>query len=161
MHWLRKANIDIVETIKSTKHLQKNLLRYIHSQNEYAHQMYQKMRLSMALLLRELEEIKFKTDPDIKILAIDSIKLSMKESDEVMNRDIDELIRSGKVKPETGSSMINDSFYLFEIKSNLIHFFETLFAAPERKHTRAERKIALDEDEITQIRGQSPQEKTT
>jgi phosphate:Na+ symporter len=155
MHWLRKANIDIVETIKSIKHLQKNLLRYIQSQNEYARQIYQNMRLSMALLLRELEEIKFEADPDLKILAIDSIKLSMEESHEVMNHDIDELIRSGKVKPETGSSMINDSYYIFEIKSNLIQFFETLFAAPERKLTKAERKIALDEDEITQVRGHS------
>jgi len=151
MHWLRKSNIDLVEMIKATKHLQKNLLIYNQSENEHARYIYQNMRLRLALLLRELEEIKFEADPDIKLLVIDSLKLSMKKSKTKLNHDIDELIRSGKIAPETGTSMINDSFYLFEIKDRLVRFFETLFAATNRELTRVERKIALNEDEINEI----------
>ncbi len=155
LHWLRRASRNIVEAIKSTKHLQKNLLKFSHSANKYAFREYQNIRLNLALLLRELEEIRHEPDPGIKILSMDSIKISIEKGDEKLNNEIDELIRSGKIAPEIGTSLINDSSYLYEIKSNLIQFFETLFVAQERELTKVERKLALDDDEITKIRGAS------
>lgn len=155
LHWLRRANRNIVEAIKSTKHLQKNLLRFTQSKNEYASREYQNIRLSLALLLRELEEIRNEPDPDIKLLSMDSIKISMEEGDDKVNNEIDELIRNGKIKPETGTSLINDSAYLYEIEDNLLQLFETLFVAQARELTNVERKLALDDDEITSIRGTS------
>ena len=155
LHWLRRANRNIVEAIKSTKHLQKNLLKFSQSDNKYAAQEYQNIRLNLALLLRELEEIRHEPDTDIKILSVDSIKISMEEGDEKVNNEIDELIRNGKIVPETGTSLINDSSYLIEIKSNLLQFFETLFVAQARELTKVERKLALDDDEINKIRGTS------
>jgi len=152
LHWLRRASRNIVEAIKSTKHLQKNLLKFSHSANKYASQEYQNIRLNLALLLRELDNIRHEPDPDIKILSMDSIKISIDEGDEKLNNEIDELIRSGKIAPDIGTSLINDSSYLYEIKSNLIQFFETLFVAQERELTKVERKLALDDDEITKIR---------
>ena len=152
LHWLRRANKNLVEAIKSTKHLQKNLLKFSLSENKYAAREYQNIRLSLVLLLRQLEEIRHEPDPDIKILSIDSIKVSMEEGDKKVNNEIDELIRNGKIAPETGTSLINDSSYLYEIKSNLLQFFETLFVAQERELTKVERKLALDDDEITRIR---------
>ena len=86
---------------------------------------------------------------------MDEIKVSISEADEKQNNAIDELIRNGKIVPETGTSLINDSAYLLDIKSNLIQFFETLFVSQERELTKAERKLVLDDDEITQIRGVS------
>jgi phosphate:Na+ symporter len=153
LHWLRRANKNLVEAIKSTKHLQKNLLKYTQSDNEYAAREYQNIRLSLALQFRELEEIRNETDTDIKILSMDSIKISMEEGDEKVNLEIDELIRNGKISPETGTSLINDSSYLYDIKNNLLQFFETLFVAHARELTDVERKLALDDDEITSIRG--------
>ncbi len=155
LHWLRRASRNVVEAIKSTKHLQKNLLKFSQSDNKYAAQEYQNIRLSLALLLRELEEIRHEPDTDIKILSVDSIKISMEEGDEKVNNEIDELIRNGKIVPETGTSLINDSSYLIEIKSNLLQFFETLFVAQARELTKVERKLALDDDEINEIRGTS------
>ena len=155
LHWLRRASRNIVEAIKSTKHLQKNLLKFSQSENEYAVREYQNIRLNLALLLRELEGIRHEPDPDIKILSMDSIKISMEEGDEKLNNEIDELIRSGKIVPETGTSLINDSSYLFETKKNLSEIFETIFVAHEREITKAERKLALDDDEIHEIRGLS------
>ncbi len=149
--WLRRASRNIVEAIKSTKHLQKNLLKLSQSENKYAAQQYQNIRLNLAQLLRELEDIRHESDPDIKILSMDSIKVSMEGSDEKLNNEIDELIRNGKIASVTGASMINDSSYLFDIKNNLTQFFETLFVAQAREHTKVERKLALDDDEITKI----------
>lgn len=152
LHWLRRANRNIIEAIKSTKHLQKNLLKYNQSYNQYASREYKNIRLSIALLLRELQLVRHETDPDIKILSMDGIKISMDEANEKQNNNIDELIRSGNIVPETGTSLINDSAYLYYIKTNLVEFFETLFIAQERELTQAERKLALDDDEITLIR---------
>lgn len=155
LHWLRRANRNIVEAIKSTKHLQKNLLRFSQSQNKYAAREYQNIRLSLALLLRELEDIRHEPDPDIKILSMDSIKVSMEEGDDKVNNEIEELIRNGKIKPATGTSLINDSSYLYDIKNNLLQLFETLFVAQARELTNVERKLALNDDEITEIRGEA------
>jgi len=155
LHWLRRANRNIVEAIKSTKHLQKNLLTFSQSYNQHASGEYQNIRLNLAILLRELEDIRHEPDPDIKILSMDEIKITIGEADEKQNNAIDELIRSGKVVPETGTSLINDSAYLLDIKSNLVQFFETLFVAQEREITKAERKLVLDDDEITEIRSVS------
>jgi phosphate:Na+ symporter len=155
LHWLRRANLNIVEAIKSTKHLQKNLLKYSQSYNQHAAKEYQNIRLNLVLMLRDLENIRHETDPDIKILSMDGIKVSMSEADEKQNNAIDELIRSGNIMPETGTSLINDSSYLFDIKNNLAQFFETLFIAHERELTQAERKLTLDDDEITSIRAAS------
>jgi phosphate:Na+ symporter len=130
-------------------------LKFSQSDNKYAAQEYQNIRLNLALLLRELEEIRHEPDTDIKILSVDSIKISMEEGDEKVNNEIDELIRNGKIVPETGTSLINDSSYLIEIKSNLLQFFETLFVAQARELTKVERKLALDDDEINEIRGTS------
>lgn len=152
LHWLRRANRNIVEAIKSTKHLQKNLLKFSQSYNQHASHEYQNIRLNLALLIRELQEIRHEPDPDIKILSMDSIKISIENSEEKLNNKIDELIRNNSIKPETGTSLINDSAYLFDIKNNLLQFFETLFIAQERELTKVERKLALDDDEITQIR---------
>lgn len=155
LHWLRRASINLVEAIKSTKHLQKNLLKYSQSYNQHAAREYQNIRLNLALLLRELETIRNEPDADLKILSLDSIKVSMGENETVLNNKIDELIREGKIKAETGTSLINDSSYLFDINNNLIQFFETLFIAHERELTKAERKIALDDNEITEIHASS------
>ena len=152
LHWLRRANRNIMEAIKSTKHLQKNLLKFNQSYNQYASKEYKNIRLSIALLLRELQTVRYETDSDIKILSMDGIKISMDEDNEQQNNKIDELIRSGSIVPETGTSLINDSAYLFYIKTNLVEFFETLFIAQERELTQAERKLALDDEEITLIR---------
>ncbi len=152
LHWLRRASRNIVEAIKSTKHLQKNLLKYSQSYNQYASHEYKNIRLNLAMLIRELEEIRHEPDTDIKILSMDSIKISMDEADDKLNNEIDNLIRNGEIVPETGTSLINDSAYLIDIKSNLIQFFETLFIAQERELTKAERKLALDENEITEVR---------
>ena len=83
---------------------------------------------------------------------IDSLKVSIKKSEAKLNKDIEELIRNEKITPETGTSMINDSFYLYEIKNRLVRFFETLFAAPRRAIAKAERKLTLDDEEIIQLR---------
>ncbi len=128
------------------------MLSFSQSYNQHASGEYQNIRLNLAILLRELEDIRHEPDPDIKILSMDEIKISMGEADDKQNNAIDELIRSGKIVPETGTSLINDSAYLLDIKSNLIQFFETLFVAQEREITKAERKLVLDDDEMTEIR---------
>ncbi len=153
LHWLRRASRNIVDAIKTTKQLQKNLLKFSASDNKYTVEEYHKIRLKLALLLRELEEIRNEPDPDIKALSMDSIKISMEESEENLNNEIDDLIRNNKIEPETGTSLINDSSYMFEIKSNLAQFFETLFVAHAGVDTKIERKLVLDDEEITVVRG--------
>jgi phosphate:Na+ symporter len=158
LSWLRRANINLVEAIKSTKHLQKNLLKYGQSDNEYVRREYRNIRVNLGEMIRELEEIRYEEDPDMKILSMDSVKIDMDKGDESIYGEIEELIRTSQISPEIGTSLINDGAYMFEIKNNLIQFFETVFAAQERDITKVERKLVLDDEEITQIREHSQEE---
>ena len=58
IHWLREANQNMVEAIKASKHLRKNLVAAAASTNEEQRLIYNNMRVQLSLLIRELEEIR-------------------------------------------------------------------------------------------------------
>ena len=55
---LRAAGRDIVEAIKDTKHLQKNLSTYMVSDNEPIRREYDRIRVHLAVVLRELDQVR-------------------------------------------------------------------------------------------------------
>ncbi|WP_221902052.1 hypothetical protein [Bathymodiolus platifrons methanotrophic gill symbiont] len=65
-----------------------------------------------------------------------------------MNARIDCLIREHKITPEAGTSLINDSTYMYEIKKHLVMMAETLFVQQEEKISQAQRELILDDNEL-------------
>ncbi|MCF7970532.1 MAG: Na/Pi symporter, partial [Methylococcaceae bacterium] len=151
LYWLREASRHIVEAIKSTKHLQKNLLETRFSTNHFVKDEYEKIRYQIADLLRQLEFFRLKAetaDEEIGLLSFDVFKVKLKEQDQQMNAAIDALIREHKIKPEEGTSLINDSAYMYEIKKHLVDMAETVFVIQQQKTTESERELALDDSEL-------------
>ena len=68
-----------------------------------------------------------------------------------MNADIDTLIREHKITPEAGTSLINDSAYMYEIKKHLVAMAETVFVIQQQKTTTSERELALDDSELIKV----------
>jgi phosphate:Na+ symporter len=154
LYWLREANRHIVEAIKDTKHLQKNLLRLALSNNSYVKAEYEKIRYQIAELLRELEAFRQQSaseTQDIALLSFDVFKAKIKEQDQQMNARIDCLIRERKITPEAGTSLINDSAYMYAIKKHLLDMAETVFVIQEEKISKAQRELVLSDEELSGV----------
>ena len=151
LSWLREANKTLVEAIKETKHLQKNLQRFKNSKNPYTVAEYNKIITQIVELIKVLEPLKQNSDNDeLPLLSFDSLKAKLQEDDLQMNKSIEVLIREKQITPETGSSLINDSAYMYRIKKDLIKTAETLFIYTRSSHTKVESELHLDENEINQ-----------
>ena len=65
-----------------------------------------------------------------------------------MNQSIDSLIREQKISPEIGTSLINDSAYMYEIKQNLVQVAQTVVSIFISEAIEAERELTLDKGEL-------------
>ena len=90
---LRAAGRDIVEAIKDTKHLQKNMSQYMVSDNEQIRAEYNKIRVYLASVLRRLDTLQQEVDDPTSVLSLDIIKVEMEENDTTVNGTLESLIR--------------------------------------------------------------------
>ncbi|MEA2028631.1 MAG: Na/Pi symporter [Campylobacterota bacterium] len=124
---LKLANRDIVEAIKNTKHLQKNLYKYQQSQNIYIKEQYDNIRKNLAELLRNLNIIALTTEEDVIVLLLSKSKIHMEKYDVLATGVLDNLIRKGLISNEMATSLMNDSTYAYNISKSLVNMAEILF----------------------------------
>jgi len=148
---IRRVGRDIVEAIKGIKHLQKNLTVYMVSDNPYISQEYNKIRMQIAHVLRELELLQNDDGDTVTILSLDQLKLEIGERDIIATGVLDGLIRENRISAEMAISLMNDSAYCQDICRNLIHMGGVLFASSDPGEKEAERSVALDELEIKEV----------
>jgi phosphate:Na+ symporter len=152
LYLLREASRNIVEAVKGVKHLQKNLCRIHLSHNHYVINEYNKIRLQLALLIRQLEAFRIEAmTKELPLLALDNLRATIEEQDQQMNQTIDSLIREQKISPEMGTSLINDSAYMYNIKQNLMKTAETVFVMKRKDFIEAERLLSLDKTELLDV----------
>jgi len=132
IHWLREANKDIVEAVKDTKHLQKNLMRYLNPDNEKMREVYNMIRIQIAYVIRELEAMRQTGEGVIDQASLDALKLVVSEDHEKLNETMSLLIGERSITPLMASSLMNDSSYAFDISMNLITAAQTLFVSREK-----------------------------
>ncbi|MCW8887850.1 MAG: Na/Pi symporter, partial [Gammaproteobacteria bacterium] len=94
---IRQVGRDIVEAIKGTKHLQKNLSVYMVSDNVHIREEYNKIRIQIAHVLRELELLQRSDDDSVTILSLDQLKLDIGERDIIETGVLDSLIRKNSI----------------------------------------------------------------
>ena len=152
LSWLREANKHLVEAIKDTKHLQKNWTRFRTSDNQVTINEYNKIAYQIVLHIRKIENFRHEIESnELPLLSLDALKAAIKNDDLQMNRAIETLIRERKITPETGSSLINDSAYMRNIKKNLLKAAETLFLYGNAYNTGVEHQLTLNEAEINDV----------
>ncbi len=148
---LRAAGRDIVEAIKDTKHMQKNMSQYIASDNEFIRAEYNKIRIYLGSVLRRLAVIQRESDDPTSFLSLDTMKLKMKENDTTANGMLEALIRDGRISSLMATSLMNDASYANDVTKNLLQMGEALFATGDQSMKDAERIIALDDDDINEV----------
>lgn len=153
---MRAAGRDIVEAIKDTKHLHKNLNLYIHSSNHCVQHEYSQLRMELGEMLRELERIKVRNDDMSLILLLDNLTLKMKNHDRALNHRLEAAIRDHKINSQQATSLLNDSNYAYALTKSLVKMAEVLFSSEPTEMQEAEMALRLGEDELDAIVTQKP-----
>lgn len=150
---LRAAGRDIVEAIKDTKHLQKNLSNYLNSDNLHVREEYDKIRFQVATVMRQLDEVRKQGDDSALILSLDALKLDLRENDSRLDSNLDKLVRNQLITPQMATSLMNDGSYSYDVSEHLIKMGEILFSTSGTALREAERSLAFDDDDITELLG--------
>jgi len=148
LQWLREANTQIVEAIKDTKHLQKNLRHYIGSSNRDIQEAYDTIRRHIASTIEELNDARARQNGVMDMLALDALKQITEDHRNSTTENVTLLIGQRRISPQVGSSLLNDSRYAHDICMNLVLAAQTLFGASDRDLLSAARKVTLDDSEL-------------
>ena len=152
LYWLREANLKLAGSLKGTKHLQKNLQKSSVSSNVFLKQEYDRVRYQVALLLRELEVIKTEASvSELPLLSLDMLRATLKDQRKIMMETIEMLIREHKISPEMGTSLMNDSTYVYDIQANLISMAATVFINRTAKSIDVEQGMSLSDSELSEV----------
>jgi phosphate:Na+ symporter len=148
---LRAAGRDIVEAIKDTKHMHKNLSQYVVSKNPHIREEYNKIRSHLGSVLRRLAVAQEGLEDPSTVLSLDIIKLEMEENDATANGMLDSLIRDGKITAQMATSLMNDSAYAYDVTKNLVRMGEVLFESTDEDMKEAGRAIMLNDEEVEEM----------
>ena len=124
---LNLANRDIAEAVKDTNHIHKNLKRYLLSDNKNIQKEYNKIRMSIAELLRYIDLMSKVKDQSEVITLIEKVKLHTKENDIVKNGHLNTLIKEDLITNEMATSLMNDIGYVNSISKNLLKMAKIIF----------------------------------
>jgi phosphate:Na+ symporter len=147
---LREANTHLVEAVKDAEQLHENVARYIASDNEVMRDSYNRLRLQVGLLMRDLEEMRA-AGGTLEISSLDALRLVADEDKKRNQKAASELMGQGVVTPAMGSSLINDSVFSHHLSKSLIKAAKTLFTTGESELAEAVQDVSLDDSELMQI----------
>jgi len=153
LYAMRTAGRNILEAVKDVKHLRKNLETYIGSDNPHIMEEYNRFRVQLGSILRELSALRVESDDpeNVTLLDLDKLKVEMEQGDVVANGLLDELIREDKITATMATSVMNDSAYTYDISSKLIDMGMVLFAARALELRAAARDLTLSEEELDAV----------
>jgi phosphate:Na+ symporter len=116
----QKAALCIVEALKDVKHLQKNMTRHMSSQNTDIKSGYNQIRENLFTQFKILNKI-FEDDANAPISQlIEQLEALREKFDKNAIRFLGGLLKTDKISPLIGASLINDNSYTYQISGNLI-----------------------------------------
>ncbi|MGB3751550.1 MAG: Na/Pi symporter, partial [Arcobacteraceae bacterium] len=148
---IKMANRYLLESVKAIKHLQKNLLKYKDSKNDYVKEQYTNMRINLAEVLRDIELIDQTEEDDTIVLLISKLKVHIEKNDIISNGILDNLIRKSLITNEMATSLMNDSSYTYDISRNLIAFAEIIFISSTSDLKKLDNDILINDNEVEEF----------
>ena len=151
LYRLKLASRDIVEAIKNTKYLQRNLVKFSAHPNQYIKKEYAQIKLSLAELLRNINIIATTDEEDVIILLLSKIKIDTQKYDILSNGKLDELIRNKHITNQMATSLMNDSVYVYNIRNKLCNMAEVLFIETNSELRELQEDMQISQSEIETI----------
>jgi phosphate:Na+ symporter len=153
LYRLRNAAAEIVECVKHIKHMRKNLSRYIFSDNEHIRGEYNRLRLQIATILREIYRLREESESDhgLALLELDEFKAEVQDAQDALNVRITELLRNEQITPLMATSLLNDFNYADETAKHLLDLAQVLMASHSDLVAEAAQEVILEEGEIENL----------
>ena len=148
---IRQAGQYVIEAVKGVKHLKKNLIRFMQSDNDQIRKEYDKLRRLIVKVLREIDVVRHSDDPSASVLSLDALKLEIEKKTDNINKGLEKLIRNQEIDVLMATSLMNDISYCREICWDLVAAGSLLFSSIDRDEKTAMKSIALDEHEIIEM----------
>jgi len=124
---IKIANRKMVEIIKDTRELNKNITLSHNRDNPYLEKEYDGFRKKITKVLRVIYLFRTEEDTEKYAEKLSQLKKEAKENIKNSNDSIDRLIRKDLINPEMASSLFNDSYNVNEIIKKLIVVAELLY----------------------------------
>lgn len=121
------AGRDLVAAIKDVKHLQKNLMYFIHNDNKVIRDAYNNLRKLLAMVIRRIQQARKMDDPAEAMLILDHALLQIEESATGTANLIEPLIRNRSITAEMATSLMKDTEYAHNACRSLLSMARALF----------------------------------
>ena len=145
------AGRDLVTAIKNVKHLQKNLMRFIHSDNKVIRDAYNHLRKLVAIVMRRIQQAREMDDPTEAMLILDHALLQIEESTLGTAERIEPLIRGHNITAEMATSLMTDTEYTHNACRSLISMAKALFTGRDATTLQMDQDLELNKEEMTAI----------
>ena len=124
---IKLANRNIVEIIKDTQGLRKNVTEYMHSDNQYIRKEYDRLRRKVSKVLREIYFTRKDEDPKAHLARLETLRKKANKADVLLDGTLENLIRDKKISSIMAASLANDSHIVAGITKKLIKTAELLY----------------------------------
>jgi phosphate:Na+ symporter len=145
---LRDVASDIVQAVKSVKHLRKNVLRYTTRNVGAVTELYDGLRTEIARILVQIRKLELADPEGRSTLWLDQEQAQIEADARETTRHIDHLIRTGKLKPNAATSFLNDSANAYGAMRQLIKAARAYYVERSGPVAEVERLLALDDEEF-------------
>lgn len=130
---LKLASNLLIQALKDTRDLQKNMNLYLKNKNEYIKKEYLDIKKELITSIFEVNQ--FIENPELSkeeiLKSIEKSKIRVENMNQNINSQIDYLIRKELITSKMTSSLINDSTTAYTICNNLILIASILFVKEE------------------------------
>lgn len=147
---LRDVASDIVQAVKSVKHLRKNVLRYTVRRQGATTELYDELRTEIARIAVEIRALGLSDPEDRSALWLDQERAQIENDARMTSQRVDALIRKGTLNATAATSFMNDSGYAYGAMRDLIEAARSYYIEREGPMAEVERLLELDEDELSE-----------
>ncbi len=145
---LRDVASNIVQAVKSIKHLRKNILRYTVRPSGVSTELYDELRTEIARIAVEIRKFGLTKPEGRSALWLDQERAQIEKDARLTTRRVEDLIREGKLSPAAATSFMNDSGYAYGAMRDLIAAARSYYIERDSAMAEVERILSLEEEEI-------------
>lgn len=125
---IKLANRRMVQIIRDTRELNKNVTLYLESDNEHIKKEYDKFRKKVVKVLRVIYRFRKNEEKEMYFNKLMKLKNEAKNAIHSDNKSLDKLIRKDLITTDMASSLVNDNVNVNDLIKKLIQVAELLYS---------------------------------
>ncbi|OAN73378.1 sodium:phosphate symporter [Jannaschia sp. EhC01] len=145
---LRDVASNIVQAVKSVKHLRRNMLRYTVRPQGASTELYDDLRTQIARIAVEIRKLDLADPQDRSTLWLDQERARIEEDARSTAQRVDALIRKRELSAVAATSFMNDAAYAYGAMRELIEAARRYYVERDSSVAEVEQILSLDEEEL-------------